>query len=211
MSDIRDTTAAMRDELEATLFLGQAMADGPSAPIEAQEAAGQQEMLTTVAIPTRTMHCTDQHLLALGFTLSAPRPDDPLFRDATLPDGWTRVPADDTNLWTYLLDPHGRPRCGVFYKAAWYDRRASINMLTVHAYAERCIERREPPILDEVWATRERVLAELDDIAAYMTKAIENCRQAGDTDLASRIQDQLEACAWVRRETLQAPVMETGR
>ena len=207
MSDIRDTTAAMNnDPAEALLFLAESMATGTPGPtITRQEAAGQREMLTAAAIPTRTMGCTDQDLLDLGFTLGPPRHGDPLFRDATLPAGWTRAAVDDTGLATYLLDPLGRPRCSVFYKAAFYDRDAHITILSVPAYVSQCIDRRQPPVLDEVWATRDRVLAALDDRAATAAERIEFWQGHGRADRAEEHQEQTAACAWVRAQLAEEP------
>lgn len=196
MSDIRNTTAAMTDPVEAERFLLEDMEGGPNAPVEAQEAAGQREMLTAAALPTRTMYCTDRDLIDLGFTLGDPRPDDPLFRDATFPEGWTRVPFPDSDYGTYVVDRLGRPRVLLWYKSAFYDRRAHIKVLDVHSYAEYCVDRRTPPVLDQEWATRERMLAALDDIAVRQTES--RASFADDPDLLAVNQEWADAIAWVR-------------
>lgn len=51
---------------------------------------------------------------------------DPLFVRVELPPGWT-VKATDHSMWSDVLDDKGRRRAGAFYKAASYDRCASIN------------------------------------------------------------------------------------
>ena len=64
----------------------------------------------------------------LGFVFGETLPDDPLFRTATLPPGWT-LQATNHAMHSDLLDAQGRPRGSVFYKAAFYDRRADWRLL----------------------------------------------------------------------------------
>jgi hypothetical protein len=54
--------------------------------------------------------------------------DDPLFAIVTLPKGW-RVVQTDHDMWSNLVDEKGRVRANIFYKAAFYDRRADINFV----------------------------------------------------------------------------------
>jgi len=54
--------------------------------------------------------------------------DDPLFRNVTLPEGWTKK-ATEHDMHSDLLDEKGRKRGAIFYKAAFYDRKASIRPL----------------------------------------------------------------------------------
>mgnify|MGYP000981072513 CR=1 FL=1 len=99
---------------------------GFSGYIEEQEAAGQSQLVTSDRLPVRAGG--DEQYLALGFTFGNPDPDDRLFRPATLPPGWKRE-ASDHSMWSYLVDEHGRRRVAIFYKAAFYDRDAFMNLL----------------------------------------------------------------------------------
>lgn len=53
--------------------------------------------------------------------------DDELFIDVILPDGWKKESTDHP-MWSKVLDGKGRERMTVFYKAAFYDREAFINV-----------------------------------------------------------------------------------
>lgn len=96
--------------------------------VEDMEAAGQQQLLHSDRLPTEAHGDFE----ALGFTFGEPDPDDPLFRPATLPAGWTREGSDHA-MGSYLLDERGVRRVSVFYKAAFYDRCANIHVLNVGA------------------------------------------------------------------------------
>jgi hypothetical protein len=121
---IRNTT---RETQENPLgFLAGAMGGDPSAPILAQEAQGQREVVNSTAIPT-DMHCKAEDLEALGFVLGEIHKDDPMFREATLPEGWQREGSDHA-MWSYIVDERGFRRVSIFYKAAFYDRSAHIGI-----------------------------------------------------------------------------------
>ena len=67
--------------------------------------------------------------LELHVRVVAAHPDDPLFREATLPEGYTRAKTPH-DMWTDILDPDGVKVAAVFYKAAFYDRKAFIRPVT---------------------------------------------------------------------------------
>lgn len=50
---------------------------------------------------------------------------DDLFNEVELPEGWSIV-ATEHNMWNRLLDEKKRERAAIFYKAAFYDRRAHM-------------------------------------------------------------------------------------
>jgi len=97
---------------------------------------------------------------ALGFTFGPPDPDDPLFRAATLPPGWTRVPGTHKNV-SYLLDEHGRERVTVYCKAAYWDRKAHMVLGIVDWYVTMHVEYGGPLVMTDTWATRGAVHAAL--------------------------------------------------
>src|SRR5262245_10694052 len=101
------------------------------AGIEAQEAQGQREMVASTVLPTEVnFRESDADYEALGFTFGEVVAGDPLFRQATLPEGWSRKGSDHA-MWSYVVDERGIERVGVFYKAAFYDRKAGLNIINV--------------------------------------------------------------------------------
>lgn len=121
--------------------------------ITGMESAGQRQLVHSDRLPVRG---PDEKLRALGFQLGDPDPSDPLFRPATLPEGWRREGSDHA-MWSHILDHNGRRRVRVFYKAAFYDRDAFFNVETVSGYVSELLWADEPmpaPIVDE-WTTRD--------------------------------------------------------
>lgn len=55
-------------------------------------------------------------------------PVDGLFRTARLPEGW-ELESTDHPMWSTLRDERGRARARMFYKAAFYDRKACIHLV----------------------------------------------------------------------------------
>lgn len=94
--------------------------------IEAQEAAGQRDLCESFQLPRQMSGCTIEQLHLLGFEVGDVV--DELFRAAKLPPGWTIV-ATEHSMHSDLVDQLGRRRGGVFYKAAFYDRKAFLTLL----------------------------------------------------------------------------------
>jgi hypothetical protein len=148
-------------------FVVDAMATGDTgAPIEAQEARGQQQLLTSDRMPV-DLGGELEAFEALGFTFGTPDPADPLFMPATLPDGWAREGSAHA-MWSYIVDQHGRRRVSVFYKAAFYDRSAHAGLTTVRGYVGTCAYEGKPVVTDDAWATPEAVR---DAVADHVTRA----------------------------------------
>jgi hypothetical protein len=55
---------------------------------------------------------------------------DDLFLGVKLPKGWKLVPTEYSMWWSTLVDEQGRARASVFYKAAFYDRQATLSFTT---------------------------------------------------------------------------------
>jgi len=158
MTSPRDTS-----KFDPMLLLADAMGPGgPSASIERMEAQGQRELVNSEVIPAEIQGSEDE-LTALGFQFGEPVDGDPLFRKAVLPEGWKRQPSDHS-MWSYIVDPQGRRRVAMFYKAAPYDRRAFCRIQSLYGYVLDCLHEDRTPVLDETWATRDAVLAALDQI-----------------------------------------------
>lgn len=94
--------------------------------IEAQEARGQTMLVQSSDMPLE-LRPSKEVWEAVGFTFGEKL--DEVFQSATLPPGWTRE-ASDHSMLSYIKDEQGRRRAAVFYKAAFYDRRASASLET---------------------------------------------------------------------------------
>lgn len=100
----------------------------PGDSIVAQERAGQSSFVNSDTLP-RDM--SDEDKLALetaGVVFGDPVPGDDLFVYVTLPEGWHRQ-GTSHDMHSDLLDEKGRRRAGIFYKAAFYDRRADMHIV----------------------------------------------------------------------------------
>ncbi len=93
--------------------------------IEAQEARGQQQLVESDVLPTE-VRGNKAELEAAGVVFGDPVPGDPLFCSVQLPAGWQKQPTDHA-MWSDLVDDQGRKRAGIFYKAAFYDRKAFVD------------------------------------------------------------------------------------
>ncbi len=121
MESIDNTTRGMREDPgERMAFIVD------DSFIERQERAGQRQLITSDRLPSQIMGDRAE-FEALGFVFGDPDPDDPLFMPATLPPGWKREGSDHA-MWSYLADQHGQRRVAIFYKAAFYDRRAFMRL-----------------------------------------------------------------------------------
>lgn len=157
---IRNTTADMNDPNgpDSRLMLATAMTTGsPGQFIEAQEKSGQAQLVNSDCVPTDT-DGTDADFLAVGFTFGDPDPKDPMFRPATLPAGWSRE-ATGHSMHSNIVDELGRKRVGIFYKAAFYDRRAHMYLNTVYGYVADRVYEDEPIVSDTTWATPAAIAA----------------------------------------------------
>jgi len=110
------------NEIEGFLF--EAMLLGPSRAFEMQEARGQAAVAAGDKIPI-ACGATNEALIAMGFVLGEPL--DKLFRSASLPPGWRKVPTDH-HLWTELVDAAGVKRGMIGHKAAFYDQWARMDL-----------------------------------------------------------------------------------
>jgi hypothetical protein len=104
------------------LHLAGAMAEGSSDYITGMEADGQRQIVHSDVLPVES-HTGDQWLIDHGFQLGDAVEGDELFRQVTLPDGWKRVGSSHA-MHSYIHDERDLPMVNVFYKAAFYDRRA---------------------------------------------------------------------------------------
>jgi hypothetical protein len=125
VSDIR----AGRERPEQILVEAM-LEDRPGQAIENMEARGQQQLVASTKLPVKTgyLENDDGPYLALGFEFGPPDPEDPIFREAKLPPGWSKQ-ATEHSMHSVIVDERGEERVGVFFKAAFYDRRAHLYMI----------------------------------------------------------------------------------
>lgn len=93
--------------------------------IEAQEARGQKDLCRSQRLPIDGMREARPILESFGFKFG--KKVDDIFIEATFPEGWS-LKETDHSMWSHLVDNKGRKRAGIFYKAAFYDRSANINL-----------------------------------------------------------------------------------
>ena len=99
--------------------------------IEAQEAAGQRSFVASETLPGEVLAGTREELEAMGIEYI--EQVDDLFWRVNLPEGWKRV-STDHSMWSHLVDDKGRQRASIFYKAAFYDRRAHVGINSRFSY-----------------------------------------------------------------------------
>lgn len=111
---------------------------GSAGLIELMERAGQAELVESEVLPTQVSPTNRDLMVSWGLEFGDPVEGDPLFTQVKLPQGWSKRKTDH-DMWSEVLDDKGRPRIRVFYKAAYYDRRAYMSAncrFSVSAYGE---------------------------------------------------------------------------
>lgn len=155
--------------------------EGPTDYIEGMEAAGQSQLVASTVLPRKTQNPdTDEDFEALGFTFGASVQGDELFREATLPEGWTKQ-ATDHSMWSEVVDTRGIRRVSVFYKAAFYDRDAFMRIDNVGAaMASSYIYSDGEPIQPIDRLTEEEREQYREALRGYLTNADEHPDIYGD-------------------------------
>ena len=104
--------------------------------IENQEAAGQSDFINSTTLPTKIMTENGKEILeGFGIAFGEVVEGDHMFQYATLPEGWTRE-GTEHSMHSDVLDEKGRKRIGVFYKAAFYDRKAHLWVNKRYSYTQ---------------------------------------------------------------------------
>jgi hypothetical protein len=201
MGKIRNT-GKFFGSAEADMILADARSGGQrgsGAFIEEMEREGQAQLVTSDRLPTRFNSGTQAEFEALGFTFGDPDPDDPMFRPATLSQGWSRKGSDHA-MWSYITDEHGHDRVSIFYKAAFYDRDAFMNLISLGSYVSSAVEYDGGPIaFDDKWATPEAVRAEMAGLRDQHKERADDFRGYA-ADEGRRDASNREACAEHARE-----------
>lgn len=117
----RNTAQETQDK--PILGLVTTMGDG----ILTQEAQGQQSLVNSDTLPTKINQSDKEALESFGVKFLGGAEGDDLFQYVELPEGWEKKPANHS-MWSDLVDDKGRKRADIFYKAAFYDRRAHMSL-----------------------------------------------------------------------------------
>ncbi len=178
-------------ELSALLHFAAAM-DGTTGHIEASEDRGQQHLVNSAQLPAkgtpggpdgyRKTKPDDWAAMGIEF---GPIVEGDIFRDATLPEGW-KVEATDHAMWSKLLDDKGRERASIFYKAAFYDREAHIDLCS--RFTVRSVYNESPKWTgqDEVLDGGERVFITPEVDAAKLEELNDHSRPYEERDKESK-------------------------
>lgn len=109
----------------------EALATGDSGQaIMNQEARGQAALVNSDTLPKDGVEALVPAGVIVGEEV------DDLFVRVTLPAGWKKEPTDHS-MWSKLVDDKGRERAAIFYKAAFYDRKARVSVNRRFDAAER--------------------------------------------------------------------------
>lgn len=103
------------------------VAGNPSDAIVASEKAGQRSFVGSDTLPTEMHGNARAELEAAGVKFGEVVNGDPLFQYVELPSGWKKQ-GTSHDMWSTLFDETGKEVAQIFYKAAFYDRRAHLSM-----------------------------------------------------------------------------------
>jgi hypothetical protein len=120
---IASWTAAIRGDI--------AHAEMTSDDIAASEKAGQKDLVLSAKLPKKGNW---DLLKEWGLTIT--NEADDLFYNVVLPIGWTKRKIDH-DMHSDLIDDQGRKRAGILYKAAYYDRSATISPIVNRFYVSQ--------------------------------------------------------------------------
>lgn len=102
--------------------------------VENIEKEGQQHVINNIML-ARNMWPSKEHFEQLGFIFED-IPDDDVLCYATLPKGWS-IKATDHSMWNDIIDENGMIRVEMFYKAAFYDRNAHMDLICRYRICSR--------------------------------------------------------------------------
>ena len=120
---------APHDTSKDVLFAGRPALPEEGGAILAQGAAGQSSLVNSDTLPSEMSPQTRKALEVAGVIFGDIVPGDPLFVFVQLPVGWHKE-STDHSLHSNLLDEQGRKRASIMYKAAFYDRHASMTVVS---------------------------------------------------------------------------------
>lgn len=103
--------------------------DASSDAVVAQEKRGQENLVNSSQLPVSIRPANGKTVLeAAGVKFLGVDRDEDLFQNVELPDGWKKV-GTSHDMHSDLVDETGKVRASIFYKAAFYDRRANMTVV----------------------------------------------------------------------------------
>jgi len=165
--------------------------------IELQEALGQRRLVASSQLPTDGLNGNpwgrksdvrpQAYLESLGFEFGEV---DDIFINVNLPEGW-KIEATEHSMWSELIDPQGRNRAGIFYKAAFYDRSAKFTLDRRFSYG-RFYESDENYVAGEITS----YVKDGDDIV-FTTQPKTYDKKHSDMFFAQQDEASAEAISWL--------------
>lgn len=86
-----------------------------------------QEFVNSTTLPIKFNFATQEQFEKMGIVFGDRPVGNDLFCEAVLPEGWHKE-ATAHSMWSDLVDDQGRRRASIFYKAAFYDRNAFMDI-----------------------------------------------------------------------------------
>lgn len=130
----RRVSAPSSSAFDPLLMMAVAMGSGADTLIEEQERNGQVQLANSAQLPRIIRGGggvsdvqAKQKLEDMGVKFLRESPRDNLFYDVELPKGWAVKPTDHS-MWNKLVDDKGTEIASIFFKAAFYDRDAFLNL-----------------------------------------------------------------------------------
>lgn len=201
------------NSLGRAALLAKAKAYGASEAIEEMEAEGQRQLASQISwLPTEGLVCRqirypegkplisiDDRLVeqwkAIGVVPIGPVEDDDIFWRVDIPKSW-EIRRSEHPMSTALYDDQGRQRAYIFYKAAFYDRRAYIRMIPRFTV--------DIVFVDEDYEVGRSVWVAIDnatrmEVFRSSVKTREECRQFWSENNGPKDPHRIEVEEWVQR------------
>lgn len=134
-----------RKRLEGMEMLIRALC-GEENVIENMEKEGQNKAVRETLLP-KIMKPEQEYWEELGFVFEEIEDDDIMCK-GTLPEGWKLIPTDH-QMWTNIVDQNNTKRGSMFYKAAFYDRKAHMNLKARYSVTSQYVD--ENMMIKEVY------------------------------------------------------------
>lgn len=123
-----------RKEDGLEIFIEALTGGSTDSAIRNQKKRGQSMLVNSEVLPKKINSGTREQFEQMGIVFGEDADD--LFVYVTLPEGWKKQPTDH-DMWSKLVDERGRERASIFYKAAFYDRGAHLNITRRFSYSYR--------------------------------------------------------------------------
>lgn len=163
------------------------------------EERGQRQLCASTQLPVRGSE--GEVWAKMGVTFG-PVVERELFRDATLPPGWSKQASPDHHMYSHLIDDKGRRRAQIFYKAAFYDRDANMHAIgrfsirqNLDHYDGRVRDKSESPV-------QYRVLDGDTVVWSTVHEKVEHLPTESRIEFLARVDavedtHRAQACAWL--------------